>query len=79
MEDRIKVAVTQVKISDLDLGKEITDRKEIIAATKEALATKVRSDLRKEYEDKIRHATFKVISSKPFKNMIDNKEVWTLG
>jgi hypothetical protein len=77
MEDRIKVAVTQVKISNLDLGKEITNRKEIITATKEALATKVRSDLRKEYEDKIRHATFKEISSKPFKNMIDNKEVWT--
>jgi hypothetical protein len=77
MEERIKVAVTQVKISDLDLGKEITDRKEIITATKEALATKVRSDLRKEYEDKIRHATFKVISSKPFKSMVDNKEVWT--
>jgi undecaprenyl pyrophosphate synthase len=76
MEEKIKIAVTQVKVTDLDLGKEITDRKEMVTAAKEALAAKVRSDLRKEYEERIKHATFKVVTSKTFKNTVDGKDVW---
>jgi hypothetical protein len=77
MEDRIKVAVTQVKIPDLEIGKEITDRKELSTAAKDALAAKVRTDLRKEYDDKIRSATIRVVSSKTFKTVREGKTLWT--
>jgi hypothetical protein len=77
MEDKIKVAATQVKISDLDLGKEMTDRKEITSAAKEAINIKVRPDLRKDFEDRIRHATMKVVSSRTFKRECEGKQVWT--
>jgi hypothetical protein len=77
MEEKIKVSVTQVKISDLDLGKESTDRKEIATAAKEAIATKVRSDLRKEFDERIKHASLKIVSSRTFKREIEGKQVWT--
>jgi hypothetical protein len=78
MEEKIKVAATQVKVVDLDVGKEISDRKELQAAAKEALAAKVRSDLRKSYEEKIKGATFKVIASKTFKVTCEGKDSWTV-
>jgi hypothetical protein len=53
------------------------DRKEILVAAKEAITNKVRSDLRKEFDDRIRHATLKVVSSKTFKRECEGKQVWT--
>jgi hypothetical protein len=78
MEDKIKIAATQVTVVNLDLGKEITDRKGLQTAAKEALAAKVRSDLRKTYEDRIKSATFKVIASKTFKATCEGKVSWTV-
>jgi hypothetical protein len=77
MEERIRVAVTQVKVADLDFGKEIVDRKELTAAAKEALANKVRTDHRKEYDDRIKHATIRILTSKTFKATCDGKDIWT--
>jgi hypothetical protein len=77
MEEKIKIAVTQVKVSDVDLGREITDRKELAAAAKEAMAAKIRSDMRKEYDDRIKGATVKILSSRTFKSTSEGREVWT--
>jgi hypothetical protein len=78
MEEKIKLAVTQVKIVDLDLGKEFTDRKDLHAAAKETLSAKVRSDLRKSFDEKIRNATLKVLASKTFKDESEGKTTWTV-
>jgi hypothetical protein len=78
MEDKVKLAATQVKIVDLDLGREVTDRKDLHAAAKEALSAKIRSDLRKSFEDKIRGAALKVLASKTFKNECEGKTSWTV-
>jgi hypothetical protein len=78
MEDKIKLAATQVKIVDLDLGKEITDRRDLHAAAKETLSAKVRSDLRKSFDDKIRGAALKVLASKTFKNESEGNTSWTV-
>jgi hypothetical protein len=77
MEERIKVASTQVKISDISFGKEITDYKALQSAAKEVMAEKVRSDLRKDYDERIKGAALKVLSSKTFKATVDGKEIWT--
>jgi hypothetical protein len=53
------------------------ERKELSTAAKDALAAKVRFDLRKEYDDKIRSATVRVVSSKTFKTVRDGKTLWT--
>jgi hypothetical protein len=62
---------------NLDLGGALTDRKEMHEAARKALDAKVRSDLRSEYDEKIRQATLKVLAAKPIKRQVDNKEIWT--
>jgi hypothetical protein len=71
MEEKVKHAVTQVKVTNLDLGKFTDDRRELTTIAKAALSSKVR------YDSKIRAATFRVLSSKTFKSMVDGKEIWT--
>jgi hypothetical protein len=77
MEEKVKTAVTQVKATNINFEKEIVDRKELISTAKQALATKVRSDLRAEYDERIKTATIKVLSSKTFKATVDGKDIWT--
>jgi hypothetical protein len=78
MEDKVKISVTQFKVSDLNVGGAIADRKELAEAAKKAMAAKVRSDLRKAFDEKIKHATFKVLANKPFKRQDSNGgEFWT--
>jgi hypothetical protein len=50
MEDRLKVATTQFKVMDMDIGKETEDRKEILSRGMKAIKDKVRSDLKEEWE-----------------------------
>ncbi len=50
MEDRLKVATTQFKVMDMDIGKETEDRKEILSRGLAAIKDKVRSDLKEEWE-----------------------------
>jgi hypothetical protein len=57
MTERVSVASKQFKVLDIDFGKEVTDRKELLAAAKEHMASKVRSDKRARYEDLVRNAT----------------------
>jgi hypothetical protein len=77
MEDRVRYSATQIKLVNVDLGKSTDDRKEMLGLAKAAISGKIRSDLKQAYDEKIRAATFKVISSKTFKSVCDGKEVWT--
>ena len=49
MEDRLKVAVTQFKVMDMDIGKETENRTEIIGRGLAAIKSKVRSDYQDEW------------------------------
>jgi hypothetical protein len=51
MEDRLKIANTQFKIMEVDIGKETDNRKEIIEKGMAELSKKVRSDLQKEWTE----------------------------
>jgi hypothetical protein len=50
MEDRLKVAMTQFKVMDMDIGKETDNRQEIVSNGMKALKDKIRSDMRTEWE-----------------------------
>jgi hypothetical protein len=77
MEDKVKVASTQFKVMNLDLGGAITDRKELTEAARKALEAKVRTDLRTAYDEKIKAASIRVLASKPFKRQAEAGEIWT--
>jgi hypothetical protein len=77
MEDKVRVSIQQFKVSDLNVGGAITDRKELAEAAKKALTDKVRTDLRKQFDEKIKQASFKVLASKAFKRQENNGEYWT--
>jgi hypothetical protein len=50
MTERVTVASKQFKILDIDFGKEVTERKELLAVAKEKMIDKIRSDKRGRYE-----------------------------
>jgi hypothetical protein len=77
MEEKVKVAATQFKVMDLDVGGAFTDRKELTEAAKTALQSKVRTDLRASYDEKIRQASIRVLSSKAYKRQGPTGEFWT--
>jgi hypothetical protein len=77
MEDKVKVASTQFKVMNLDLGGAITDRKELNEAAIKALEAKVRTDLHAAYDEKIKAASIRVLASKPFKRQVESGEIWT--
>jgi hypothetical protein len=77
MEDKVKVASTQFKVMDLNIGKDFVDRKAMTEAAKAAIQAKVRSDLRKDYDEKIKAATFRVLARDTHKRNVDGQEVWT--
>jgi hypothetical protein len=49
MEERLKIATTQFKVMDVDIGKETDNRSEILTRGMEAIKGKVRSDLQEEW------------------------------
>jgi hypothetical protein len=75
MEDKVKVASTQFKVMNLDLGGAITDRKEMNEAARKAIEAKVRNDLRAAYDEKIKAAYIQVLASKPFKRQVESGEI----
>jgi hypothetical protein len=77
MEDKVRLATTQFKVLDLDLGTNHEDRKTLNEAAKAALKDKVRADLRAEYEAKIKHASIRVLASNTFKRQVNGKDIWT--
>jgi hypothetical protein len=50
MEERLKIATTQFKVMDVDIGKETENRTEILTRGMEAIKAKVRSDLQDEWK-----------------------------
>jgi hypothetical protein len=77
MEEKVKVASTQFKVMDLELGKDFADRKAMTDAAKKALQDKVRSDLKKDYDAKIRTATIRILAKDTYKRNVDGKDIWT--
>jgi hypothetical protein len=49
MEERLKIATTQFKVMDVDIGKETDNRTEILTKGMEAIKAKVRSDMQAEW------------------------------
>jgi hypothetical protein len=77
MEDKVRVANTQFKVMDLDIGTNHEDRKSLIDSAKMVLREKVRADLRSEYDARIKHASIRVMASNTFKRQVDGKDIWT--
>jgi hypothetical protein len=77
MEAKIKEASLQVKIMDLDFGKEMKERKEIQDKAAEILKDKVRSDLKEKYEALCRKASRTVLARQTNKFKVGDKEIWT--
>jgi hypothetical protein len=49
MEERLKIATTQFKVMDIDIGKETDNRTEILTKGMEAIKGKIRSDMQEEW------------------------------
>jgi hypothetical protein len=62
---------------NLDFGGAYTDRKELHEAARKAMEAKVRTDLRAEYDSKIKQAAMKVLAAKPIKRQTETGEIWT--
>jgi hypothetical protein len=79
MTERVSVASKQFKIMDIDFGREVTDRKELLATAKEHVTMKVRSDKQTRYEELIKHATLQVLarSTTRRKAQSSGQEIWT--
>jgi hypothetical protein len=77
MEDKVRSATTQFKVMDLDIGTNHEDRKSLTEAAKNAIREKVRSDLRAEYDAKVKHASIRVMASSTFKRQVNGKDIWT--
>jgi hypothetical protein len=79
MTEKVAVSAKQFKILDVDFGKDMSDRKELITTAKEKLGLKVRSDKRARYEELIRKASFQVLSKATTKrkDQDSDKDIWT--
>jgi len=77
MEQKVKVAVTQFKVLDLDMGTGHKDRRELTEAARKALNDKVRTDLRTDFNDRIRRAVVTVLARQTTMRRKDNKDIWT--
>jgi hypothetical protein len=79
MTERIAVSSRQFKIMDVDFGKEVDDRKELLALAKEKMSDSVRSDKKARYEELVRHASLQVLAraTTKRKQQRSEKEVWT--
>jgi hypothetical protein len=79
MTERVSVASKQFKVLDIDFGREVTDRKELLAAAKEHMTAKVRSDKRARYEDLVKNATLQVLARATTKRKAQSngQEIWT--
>jgi hypothetical protein len=77
MEAKVKEASLQVKIMDLDFGKEISDRKELQDKAAEIVKDRVRSDLKDRYDALCRKATRTVLARQTTKHKIGDKDIWT--
>jgi hypothetical protein len=77
MEAKVVEASLQVKIMDLDFGKEIKERKELQDKATELLNEKVRSDLRDRYDALCKKATRAVLARQSTRHKVNSKDIWT--
>jgi hypothetical protein len=79
MAEKVVTASKQFKILDVDFGKEVSDRKELLTAAKEKVASKIRMDKRARYDELVRSATVQVLarSTTKRKEQDSDQEIWT--
>jgi hypothetical protein len=77
MECKVKEASLQVKIMDLDFGKEIKERKELQEKASEILTVKVRSDLRDRYDALCKKASKVILAKQTTKHKVGGNDIWT--
>ena len=79
MVEKVAVSAKQFKIMDIDFEKEISDRKELMAAAKEKMAAKIRSERKGRYDELVRKATVQVLAraTTKRKQQDSGSEVWT--
>lgn len=79
MGRKMEMAQTQVKLLDVDFGKEITDGKELGKAAREAVAAKIRSDEKEKYDRLVKQAVVQVLAKQTVKRKTFNgdQEIWT--
>ena len=79
MGKKMEVAVTQVKLLDIDFGRCIDDHKEMLKVAKEAIAANVRSDCKEKYDNLVQQAVVQVLARQTSKrkNFGGDSEIWT--
>jgi hypothetical protein len=78
MGGELKLAMTQFKVLDLDLGKESEDRKEITELATRAIKSKVRTDISKDWEEAAKGAKVIPVGRKTVKRQTDKGDIWTV-
>ena len=79
MAAKMEVAMTQVKVLDLDFEKNTDDRAELQRVAKEKLKAKVRSTEVEKYNELVRKSVVQVLArqTQKRKRREDGKEIWT--
>jgi len=67
MEDKLRIATTQFKLMDVDIGKETDDRKEIIEKGVAEIRKNLRGDAVKDFDELVKFAEVAPLTRKTFK------------
>jgi hypothetical protein len=79
MTEKVAVSAKQFKLLDIDFGKEISERKDLLNVAREKMAEKIRSDKKNRYNELVRKATIQVLARATVKRkeQESEKEIWT--
>jgi hypothetical protein len=79
MTEKVAVSAKQFKLLDIDFGREISERKDLLNAAKEKIGEKVRSDKKNRYDELVKKATIQVLAKATVrrKEQDTDKEIWT--
>jgi hypothetical protein len=79
MTEKVVVSAKQFKLLDIDFGREISERKDLLKVAKEKIGEKVRSDKKNRYDELVRKATIQVLAKATVrrKEQDTDKEIWT--
>jgi hypothetical protein len=79
MVEKAKTSSKQFKLFDVDLKKEISDRKELQAAARAGIAARISESRRAKYEELVRSASMQVLARTSTKRKVKDtdSEIWT--
>ncbi len=79
MTEKVAVSAKQFKLLDIDFGREINERKDLLNVAREKMGEKIRSDKKKRYDELVRKATIQVLARATVKRKEQDseKEIWT--